>query len=456
MTATERIADFTSGLEYGDLPAEVIEKVKVSVLHNLGVALAAGSMADEAVAYGRAMSAYDGGTGARLLVTGEEVSVMTAAYVNGATIHARAQDDVFFPGLTHVGATAIPAVLAVGEHRGSTGEELIAALVAGYEAAASVSEGFAQRTTARGFRATGLYGVLGATAAVGRLMRLDRQQTVAALGLATSMSSGTNQTWVAGTQEWQFQVGGAASAGIRAAVQAAAGGTAAAEALEGSAGFYRAFMGDASGTEEIGRGLGSRWRIHDVTYKPYPVCAILQAPVSELVSLAAEHGVAPEAVSAVRLALTPGEAAYPGTDSTGPFVGPGATLMSAQFCLAVALHEGGVTARDLHRLSDPGLSSLLHSVRVIADPALPARSFRLEVDLEDGRTLRRAFTASDQTYNWGRGEVVAQLHAMEAEISGGRPRVDQLASTVLDLEAHDARTLVTACSASVELLGSAR
>lgn len=446
MTAAQRIADFTSRLQFADLPHEVVEKAKVSVLHNLGVAMAAGGMADQAVAFGRAMSAFEGGTGARLLGTGEPVSVTTAAYVNAAMIHARAQDDVFFPGLTHVGATVIPAVLAVGEQQGSSGEELLTALVAGYEAAAAVSEGFAQRTTPRGFRATGIYGVLGATAGVARLLRLDRDQTVAALGLATCMSSGTNQTWLAGTHEWQLQVGVAASAGVRAAVQAMAGGAGAPDSLEGPAGFYNAFMGDTAGTEGIGAGLGSRWRIHDVTYKPYPVCAILQAPVSELVSLTSEHHVAPADVTAVRLVLTPGEAGYPGTDSRGPFVGPGATLMSAQFCLAVALHEGRVTAADLLRLDDPGLKAVLDAVEVVADPGLSARSFRLDVDLEDGRTLRRAFTATDRTYNWGRDEVVAQLRSMEDEMPAGRAGVDRLADVVLGLEAHDADTLVSACT----------
>lgn len=447
MTAAERIADFTTRLEFDDLPAEVVEKAKVSVLHNLGVALAAGSMADEAVAFGHAMSTYDGGIGARLLVTGERVSVTTAAYVNAAMIHARAQDDVFFPGLTHVGATVIPSVLAVGERQGSSGKELLTAIVAGYEAAAAVSEGFAQRTTPRGFRATGIYGVLGAAAGVARLLRLDREQTVAAIGIATCMSSGTNQTWLAGTQEWQLQVGVAASAGIRAAVQASVGGTGAPDAFEGPAGFYNAFMGDVAGTEDIGTRLGSRWRIHDVTYKPYPVCAILQAPVSELVSLTAEHHVGPEDVSAVRLVLTPGEAAYPGTDARGPFVGPGATLMSAQFCLAVALHEGRVTAADLLRLDDPRLRGILDAVQVVADPELSARSFRLEVDLEDGRTLHRSFTATNQTYNWGRDEVVEQLLSMEDEMPGGRAAVDRLAAAVLALETHDAGALVSACTA---------
>jgi len=443
-TVTERVASFTANLNYADLPPDVREKAKVALTHNLGVALAAGSMADGAFAYAKALEQY-GGSGSRLFITGRPATPFTAAYVNAALIHARAQDDVYFPGLTHVGATVIPAILAVGEAHRSSGEELLTALVAGYEAAAALSQDVAQRTTARGFRATGIYGVFGATAAVARLLNLDEETTVHALGIAACLASGTNQTWVAGTQEWQFQAGVVARNGISAAIQAAAGGTGAPDALEGTAGFYNAFLGDCEGVGEIGKDLGTKWRVRDVTYKPYPVCAILQAPVTELISMMRENNLTAEQIVTLSLALSPPEASYPGTDSVGPFVGVGATLMSAQFCLAVAAEQGGVTAADLTRHDDPELGSLIDRVHLQSDPDLAPRSFVLAINRADGTTCDRHFTSTVDTFNWDREQLMTQLQRIKHELPVGIDGIEALAAITLNAEEHTVRDVVSAC-----------
>jgi 2-methylcitrate dehydratase PrpD len=45
-TITSRIAEFTAALTYADLPITVREKIKVSLLHNLGMAVSAGTLVD--------------------------------------------------------------------------------------------------------------------------------------------------------------------------------------------------------------------------------------------------------------------------------------------------------------------------------------------------------------------------------------------------------------------------
>ena len=444
-TVTQRIAAFTSALVFDQLPADVREKSKVSLLHNLGMALAGGPMIGSTLRYAEALGESGPTANARLLLSGRAASAETAAFVNAALMHARAQDDVYFPGLTHVGAIVTPAVLAVGEQLGSTGRELMVALVAGYEAAGAIGQGFAQRTTARGFRASGIYGGFGAAAGVARLLGLSAAATANALGIVGSMAAGTNQTWVAGTQEWQFQVGLAAKNGILAARLAAAGGTGAPDALEGSAGFYIAFMGDLERVAEVGTDLGSTWRSLDVTYKPYPVCAILQGPVLQAVALAHQHGIDGANIAAVRLALPAAEAAYPGTDSRGPFSDIGATLMSAQFCLAVALTQRTVKGADLRRLEDPSLQNLLQRIEVNANSQLKARCFTLEIDLAGGQTVRHAFSPGGEPFNWDRAEVMGHLRSMLDELPLGSERLEQFGAVVLSAEEHPVREIVSAC-----------
>ena len=444
-TLSQRIAAFTSALEYEKIPDNVLEKTKVSLLHNLGVAIAGGSLLGASLRYAEALGEQGPTASARLLLSGRPATPETAAFVNAALMHARAQDDVYFPGLTHVGAMTTPAVLGVGEQLGSSGRDMLTALIAGYEAAGAISQGFAKRTTARGFRASGLYGGFGAAAAVARLLRLDREATANAIGIVASMAAGTNQTWVAGTQEWQFQVGLAARNGILAARLAAVGGTGAPDALEGSAGFYAAFMGDLDQVANVGADLGTAWRSLDVTYKPYAVCAILQGPVLQAIQLARQHALTAESISAVRLALNPAEAAYPGTDSTGPFSDTGATLMSAQFCLSVALSQQAVRGSDLKRFADPSLQPLIQRTTVQADAGLGARAFVLEVDLTSGQTVRHASHPVGEPFNWGRAEVMGNLRAMGDELPIGPERLDRLGETILSAERRTVAEIVSTC-----------
>jgi len=443
-TLTQRIGQFTSALGREQIPPAVWEKSKVSLLHNLGVGLAG---QDLLMAPGYAQSLGEQGpmACARLLITGRPATPETAAFVNAALMHARAQDDVYFPGLTHAGAIMSPAVLAVAEQLGSSGSEVITALIAGYEAMGAISQGFAKRTTPRGFRASGIYGGFAAAAGVARLLGLDARATAHALGMAASAASGTNQTWVSGTQEWQMQLGLASRNGILAARLAAAGATAAPDALEGSAGFYRAFLGEVDGVDGVGRDLGQAWRSLDVTYKPFAVCAILQAPVTQAMALSERHQLKAEDIAAVRLRLNPAEAAYPGTDSQGPFSDIGATLMSAPFCMALALIERKVLGRDLKRLDDPRLSPLISRSTVIPDASLGTRSFILEVDLRNGQTLKHVEQTRGEPFNWNRDEVRANLLAMSAEMPCDLAGIDQLCQRVLDAELFSARQIMDAC-----------
>lgn len=444
-TIAQRLASFTSALEFERIPAEVLEKSKVSLLHNLGMAIAGGSLTGAPMRYAEALGEQGSTASARLLLSGRAATPETAAFANAALMHARAQDDVYFPGLTHVGAIITPAVLGVGEQLASSGQDMLTALIAGYEAAGAISQGFAKRTTARGFRASGIYGGFGAAAAVARLLCLDREATANAIGIVASMAAGTNQTWVTGTQEWQFQVGLAARNGILAARLAAVGGTGAANALEGEAGFYAAFMGDLEQVDDVGKDLGTCWRSLHVTYKPYAVCAILQAPVQQAILLARQHELKATDIAAVRLTLNPAEAAYPGTDSTGPFSDTGGTLMSAQFCLAVALAQRKVKGSDLKRYADPLLQPLVQRGKVLADPQLGVRSFVLEVDLANGKTLRHVSQADGEPFNWNRAEVLANLRAMEDELPIGPEGIDRLGETVLSAERQSVKDIVSAC-----------
>jgi 2-methylcitrate dehydratase PrpD len=410
----QKLAHFVAGLDTDTIPGDVLDKARLALIHNLSVAAASGRLG--AVANQWSKNRW-GGSGARVLVSGVELAPPDAAFANGCLIHARAQDDVYFPGLTHVGAATTPAVLALGEARRSTLGEVLTAIVAGYEVAAAISGRTAPQTTSFGLRGSGIYGVFASSTAAARLLKLDAEATGHAIAIAASFSAGTNQTWVDGSLEWQFQLGNAARSGLEAASLAAAGGTGAQEAFEGAAGFYASFARDRMAGAQALEGLGEVWRTREVTFKPYPVCAILQSPVEAAIDLHRRVGRVATAQRGT-LRLTPAEAAYPGTDGLAPFDDAGAALMSAGYCLAVGLTEGIVTASDLFRSHEAALGELANRIEVIPDASLSQRQFVLEVEYEGGR-IERVEHAGGEDYNWDLTGLRGNLVRLQDEVPSG-------------------------------------
>ncbi|TMR06620.1 MmgE/PrpD family protein [Actinomadura soli] len=441
-TLAERIAEFTAGLDLSAVPPDVVEKAKVTLLHDLGVGLAGHRLAGTGFAFAKENGACDPSRGARLPVDGTAVTVESCALATGALIHARTQDDTQVSVSTHLGSTTLPALLALADRAGLDGRDLLTAMIAGYEAASVIAEGRAGPSTARGFRATSVYGPLAAAAASARLLGLDAGRTVSALGLAAAFGGGTNQTWLAGTQEWRYQVGAASRNGMVAALLAARGITGAPDALDGSAGHLRAFSGieDAPAADR----LGDDWRIRRVTYKPYPVCAINQVPVTVLTGLARRHGVKADDVASVIAELSPDDAAYPGIDAQGPFRDVGGTLMSLPYCLAVALRNGGIELDDLHRFDDPALMDLTRRITVAAAGDVPQGGCRITVTTRDDGERTGAFAPDETTFNWDRDETAARLRAMAAETPLPPARLDGFIAVALDLDRRPVRDLVGA------------
>jgi 2-methylcitrate dehydratase PrpD len=442
-TATRRVAEFVAAFRLDQAPAAVVEKARVTLLHDLGVALAGHRLAGPAFALAAELGRCAPGTGARLPVTGDEVTVESAVPATAALLHARTQDDTQLAALTHLGCTTLPALLALGDRARMTGADLLTAMIAGYEAASAIAVGHAEAATGRGFRATSVFGPFAAAAAVAKLLDLPADRTASALGLAAAFGGGTNQTWVAGTGEWQYQVGTAARNGMMAALLAARGVSGAPGALEGTAGYLRAFTGAARDAERTGAALGREWHTLSVTYKPFPVCAINQVPVSVMVELATAHDLRPSDVLAVTLVLAPHEASYPGTDVQGPINDVGAALMSAPYCIAVGVRERGIGLADLRDFADPELRALAGRVTVVADPGLAGGCCRLTVHTTRG-VLTTEFTSTSDTFDWDRHETAGRLRGMAADMPFGVDRLDAFVDVVLDIDRRTVPELVSA------------
>jgi 2-methylcitrate dehydratase PrpD len=423
----ERLGRFVIDCRNQDLPDEIVEKLRCNLLHDLSCACAAHS--EGPVIWGSVESFAPAES--TLLCNGAKVDAEHAAFANAVLMHARAQDDTHYAAKTHVGSAVIPPALALAERTGASGESFTRAVIAGYEVAASVGERIAAVSTAAGFRASMLFGTLGSAAACASLLDLDEEGAQNAIAIASSFSGGLNQTWIEGTTEWRWELGMAARNGLWAAVLAASGAAGARLWFEGDAGFARAFGDGQTGDEDWE--LGERWRILDVIYKPYPVCNITQSPVEAAIGLVRDEDVEADEVESIRCLLNPADRSYPGTLNWGPFLDVGASLMSAPFCVAMAVKDRDATLAGLHQTEDPVLRELVARTEVLPDERLPTLAARIELTTTTGERHVRELVPDARTYGWEWDGVYANSRRLLSEMAIGESNFEDLAGSIRDL-----------------------
>jgi 2-methylcitrate dehydratase PrpD len=308
-TIVEQLAEFTLETEFPQLPAEVVEECKRVLLDSLGCALAA---VDEpkgriGIQYGR----LTGGVGgdATIIGTGDRVSIFGAAFANGELINAMDFDAVLPPG--HVAPYVLPGALAVGESLGSSGKDLVTAIAVSHEMSyrfakamdylRDTKDGKISLASVLGFSST----VFGATAAIGKLKGYSGSVLANALGIAGSISP--VNTWRsllahAPSSTIKYTMAGVvAQTALTAAYMAELGHRGDLQVLDDAEFGYRRFIGSSRWEpDSITKNLGADWWFPaEHSYKPYPHCRVLHAPLDGLIQLVEENDIKPEEIDAI-------------------------------------------------------------------------------------------------------------------------------------------------------------
>src|SRR5579863_9443691 len=214
---TARLATFVTATRWGDLPNDVVHQAKRSLLNFFAVALTGCRNQTFEIALG-SLAAFSGGRQATLIGRRERVDALSAAFLNAAGANVLDFCDTHVPTAIHPTAPLAPALLALAELKPVSGRDLIVAFVLGQEVECRVGLAISPSHYNKGWHITATCGVFGAAAGSGKLLALDPQRMVWALGSAATQAAGLCECL--GTAAKSVGVGNSARNGLLAALLA--------------------------------------------------------------------------------------------------------------------------------------------------------------------------------------------------------------------------------------------
>jgi 2-methylcitrate dehydratase PrpD len=319
---------------------------------------------------------------ATVLGRGEKFDMASAALVNGITSHTFDFDDTHLKTIIHPAGPVASAVLALAEHKGLAGRDVIDALVLGIDVACRVGNVMYPDHYDRGWHITGSTGMLGAAAGCARLLRLDEQQTAMAIGIAASQPVGLREQF--GTMTKPFHPGGAARAGLMSALLASQGFTSSPRALEAPRGFIQV-ASDKRAWHEVTDELGERFEISFNTYKPFACGIVIHPSIDACVQLRGQ-GVTPEQVERIELRVH--SLVLELTGKKEPKDGLQGKFSVYHGC-AVGLIYGQAGEDEFSDavVNDPQVVALRNKVQATVDDGIAEESVLVTAVLRDGRRI---------------------------------------------------------------------
>ena len=390
ISPSQQLATFAAQLSFDAIPTVVIQKTEDLLVDWFGSCVAGkGARAVEAIAaFAKQMGPQTGA--AEGLINRTRTSAYFAAMVNAAASHVAEQDDVHNGSVFHPATVVFPVALALAQTQGSTGKQMLAAAVVGYEVGIRVGE-FLGRSHYKVFHTTGTAGTLAAAATAGHLMGLNRAQMLHALGSAGTQAAGLWEFLRTAADSKQLHTAHAAAAGLMSASLAKDGFTGAAQILEGAQGMAAGMSSDADVTK-LTDGLGTRWATVETSFKYHACCRHTHPAADALHQVLQSNKLPIDEVASVVTHVHQGA-----IDVLGPVVNP-STVHQSKFSMGTVLAlvaqfgHAGLAEFDQH-FNTAKTVAFCNRVSMVldaeVDAAYPKRWIgKVTVTTTDGRSLQ--------------------------------------------------------------------
>ncbi len=386
MSIARDLSAFITQVSYADIPPQALDHA--AMLISSTVASAACGIGITSSKIMRDLANERGGTpdASIWFDSGGKLPVASAAQVNAVMSDAAASDDSDLRNIVHAGTPLVSTSLAIAERTGASGQDILAAIVLGYETSGRIGEAITPAFQTRGFHGC-LVAIFGGTVAAARLLKLDEAQMAQAIALSATSIGGLRAA--ADTSESrEYHAGLATMLGIQATLAAEKGYISEESIFETQRGFFATY-GDTDGAS-VTQGLGGAWDIiTDMAIKLVPGGHPSHSLAEAAANAARDGQVSPDEVETITLSR-PGVTAL-----TGPIHPAGLIDMAhspAYFLAAgVADHEFSWAHATDAKITDPVIHQLIDRVRVGAPPTQQVEEYKqgatVTIQTKDGRTF---------------------------------------------------------------------
>lgn len=296
----QNISKFISNYRYEQATAESITVIKAAFLDYFGVTYRGINEQASQIACYTIDEIFKGNSDlnlkASVIGTNYKTDVLHAAFVNGVAAHVLELDDGHRGAQIHLGSVVFSTALAIAESHDLTGKEFIEGVMVGYEIGILLGKIVNPQHRNNGFHTTGTIGTFVAGAVASKLLKLDDDQILNALGLCGTQAAGLLESDHRGSMGKALHIGKAAYNGILSAYLARNGFTGSETIFEGDEGFLKTmvFNGtdydkDDFSFENVFNDVGSV-RVRDIYFKKYPFCRHIHSSIDTALKLKASIG----------------------------------------------------------------------------------------------------------------------------------------------------------------------
>ena len=379
---TARLAEYAVRADGARWPDAVRHEALRGLFNAVGCAIG-GARHEMVDIVDKTLGAFAGRDQATLFGRGRRVDVLHATLINGLASSIFSFDDAHEVAVVHPAGPIAAAVLALAEWRPVSGADLLTAFALGVEMTCRLCVAATVPPADGNFAwsGTGISVGFGAAIAAGRLLRLDLQRMRVAMGLALSQAAGFRA--MHGTATVAFMPAHAGQMGLRAALLAEAGFTAGLTALEGKSGYLSVFCTTPDLDALVG-GLGERFELQRVTYKPYPCGIVIHPIIDACLKLRRDHAPDPNAIASVSIQASPGAMALCNNPNPNDEM---QAHVSLHHWTAVAFIRGTARIQDMDTetsVRDPALMAFRGKVTGTHDASLAADQTEVTVAMADG------------------------------------------------------------------------
>jgi len=378
---TKELIQYIHQSHYEELPSQVVHEARRSLMNYFAVCIA--SYQDPTILKAhQILSQFSGKSQATAFGFKNKLDILQASAMNAMAANVFDFDDTHIPTIIHPTAPVAAPLLALSQQKMTTGKEFLLALIWGMEIECRIGNAISPFHYSKGWHITSTCGVFGAAIGSAKLMGLDQQQILWALGNAATQACGLVENL--GTMSKSLSVGNAAKNGLLSAICAAENFDGPNDPLEGVRGFLQVF-GDQVHAEHLNDKLGSRWEVLNNTYKPFPCGVVLNPVIEACLDIYEQEQSNPEFLSSIQEIRIMGNPLLKQRTDRPSIENGRQSQVSGQHAVSVALHFGQAGLKEFSDeiVKNDKIHAFYSKVSFLDDSAIAVDGVKIQLICND-------------------------------------------------------------------------